>query len=568
MPKFIFSLVLLFFVNLTLSQELSEKEINRTRIIQELLISNPEKAYTEALKIASSKDSMFSFYGKYYEANYFYNKSDFFHSKKLLVALIENIEKSTLEKSSKAYQDLMSICINKLFYIYKNLTEYDKALQLLEKYKSKIPNKNYNNQYGSIKVEMGDYENGIALLKKDLRTSAHLKLGIGEKKVMNKKLFADRYNTIGEAYQKYYIQSKKSAYLDSANHNFRIASNMLIQENFQPEYTKAILYMHEAKSAALAENYAKSLSLYSKRKDFPIIKEHIRTEQLFDLGMADCFHHLNQVDSALYYSKKYIKSYQAKNISKENLLVAYTIMTQCFNKKKDNKNAYLYAQKSLELIKSIEGVKSKSLNFLHHYDLKSIKAESNKIIKSNNYFKIFLFGVLLILVFGAIGFYFYYKHQKEKHIRFLQIIQSLKEANNSNNTSLENEKIEEHQKQSLDQELLEKIANGLKKLEQKEAFLDPNFKLAFVAKKLSTNTAYLSQYFNQEIQKTFSEYTQELRIKYVLQKLNDVPHYRKYTFQAIAEEVGYKDANTFVRVFKRQTGLSPNYYLEQLSNSN
>lgn len=105
---------------------------------------------------------------------------------------------------------------------------------------------------------------------------------------------------------------------------------------------------------------------------------------------------------------------------------------------------------------------------------------------------------------------------------------------------------------------------GLKKLEQKDIFLDPNFKLAFVAKKLSTNTAYLSQYFNQVMQKTFSEYLQELRIQYILQKLIDTPHYRKYTMQAIAEEVGYKDANTFVRVFKKQTGLSPNYYIEKL----
>lgn len=107
----------------------------------------------------------------------------------------------------------------------------------------------------------------------------------------------------------------------------------------------------------------------------------------------------------------------------------------------------------------------------------------------------------------------------------------------------------------------------MKKLEQKELFLDPNFKLAFVAKKLNTNTAYLSQFFNQVMEKSFSEYTQELRIQYVLQKLINAPYFRKYTLQAIAEEVGYKDANTFVRVFKKQTGLTPNYYIEKLENT-
>ena len=549
------------------AQELSESEINRTRSIQEYLISNPEKAYAEALEISNSKNELFRFYGKYYVANYFYNKSEFTYSKKLLIILIESIEKSEIDKSSKVYQDLIGMCVNKLFYIHKNLGEYDLALFYLDKYKTSVPNNHFNEQYGSIKVAMGDYVNGIALLKKELKTTPHLKLGVGEKKVMNKKLFADKYNIIGEAYQKYYIQSKKKVLLDSANHYFNVAARMMLQDNFQPEYTKALLSMREAKSAALAGNYDKSLSLYRKRKNFPTINDNIRTEQLFDLGMADCFHHLKQVDSALFYCKKYVESYQITKVSKENLLMTYNIMTQCYNEKNDTKNAYRYAQKSLELIQSIEGIKSKSLNFLHNYDLKIIKEESNKVITSKNYFKISLFGILILFAVVIYSFYYYYKNQKEKHYRFLKIIQDLKESKISEISILQIDKTEPQPKQTLDEELIEKIAIGLKKLEQKETFLDPNFKLAFVAKKLNTNTAYLSQYFNQVTQKTFSEYTQELRIHYVLQKLKDAPYFRKYTLQAIAEEVGYKDANTLVRVFKKQTGLSPNYYIEKLENT-
>ncbi len=569
MKKFIFSILTSLFFFFSFAQELNELQIKKTRSIQELLISNPEKAYAEALEVSNDKDELFRFFGKYYVANYFYNKSDFTHSKILIIALIEEIENSTISKSSKVYQDLMGICVNKLFYIYKNLGEYDSALMYLDQYKKRLPNNRFNEQYGMIKVAMGDYVNGIALLKKELVTSAHLKLGVGEKKVMNKKLFADKYNIIGEAYQMYYIQSKKPVFLDSANYHFNVAASMLIQDNFQPEYTKALLYMREAKSAALAGNYDTSLSLYRKRKKFPIIRNHIRTEQLFDLGMADCFHHLKQVDSALFYSKKYIKSYETTKVSKENLLMAYTIMTQCYNKKNDTKNAYLYAQKSLELIQSIEGIKNKSLNFLHNYDVTIIKEESNKIIASKNYFKTVIFGILIVLAIVVFSFFYYYKKQKEKHHRFLQIIQNLKasKALATHKTEINVSALEAQSKQNLDDELIEKLALGLKKLEHKEAFLDPNFKLAFVAKKLNTNTAYLSQYFNQVIQKTFSEYTQELRIHYVLQKLVDAPYFRKYTLQAIAEEVGYKDANTFVRVFKKQTGLSPNYYLEQLKHS-
>lgn len=564
MHKFICFFLILVSVPTVFSQNLNELEIKRTRSIQELLISNPDKAYADALEISNSKNKLFSFFGKYYVANYYYNKSEFTHSKQLLIALLENIEKSDASKSSKVYQDLIRMCVNKLFYIHKNLGEYDLALSYLEKYQKKLENNNFNEQYGLIKVAMGDYVNGIALLKKELKTTPHLKLGIGEKKIMNKKLFADKYNIIGEAYQKYYIQSKKTVFLDSANHYFNVAAKMMLQDNFYPEYTKALLHMRKAKSAALAGNYTKSLSLYRQGRKYPI--DNIRTIQLFDLGMGDCFHHLKQVDSALFYCKKYKKNYQITKVSKENLLMAYNIMTQSYSEKNDNKNAYLYAQKSLKLIQSIEGIKNKSLNFLHNYDLNLIKEESNKIIASKNYFKIFLFGILLILAFVVYSFYYYYKVQKEKYNRFLKIIQNLRESKTSANKHLQIEKTEAQPKQTIDDELIEKLTLGLKKLEQKDVFLDPNFKLAFVAKKLNTNTAYLSQYFNQVMQKTFSEYMQELRIQYILQKLIDTPHYRKYTMQAIAEEVGYKDANTFVRVFKKQTGLSPNYYIEKLEN--
>lgn len=564
MHKLINFLFLFIFCSSVIAQELNEQQIAITRNIQELLISHPEQAYAVAQKASTSKDEWFGFYGQYYIANYHYNKSEFTHSKQLLISLIDSLEKSKYTKSSKGYQDFMGMCVNKLFYIHKNLGEYDMALFYLDKYKKSVPNQSFNEQYGLVKVALGDYVNGIALLKKELETSPHLQLGKGEKKAMNKKLFADKYNIIGEAYQQYYIQSKDKTVLDSANYYFTTAANMLLKDQFQPEYTKALLSMRLAKSAALSGDYAKSLSYYRKRNTYPIIKEHIRTEQSFDLGMADCFHHLKQIDSALLYCNKYIKNYQITKVSKENLLIAYTIMSQCYREKNDDKNAYAYAQKSLELIQSIEGIKSKSLNFLHNYDLNSIKAESNSIIKSKNYFKISLFSILLVLAIVIFSFYYYYKQQKEKHYRFLKIIQNLKESKAVTTTHLPMDKTETSSKQSIDEELVEKLTVGLKKLEDKESFLDHNFKLAFVAKKLNTNTAYLSHYFNQVLQKTFSEYTQELRIQYVLQKLNDATYFRKYTLQAIAEEVGYKDANTFVRVFKKQTGLSPNYYIEQL----
>ena len=103
MYKIICHCLLLLSFSSVLAQELNEFQIKRTRSIQELLISNPDKAYAEAIEISKDEDELFSFYGKYYVANYFYNKSEFAHSRKLLISLIEDIEKSDIPESSKVH---------------------------------------------------------------------------------------------------------------------------------------------------------------------------------------------------------------------------------------------------------------------------------------------------------------------------------------------------------------------------------------------------------------------------------------------------------------------------------
>ena len=133
MFKIICHFIILLSFSSVLAQELNESEIKRTRSIQENLISNPDKAYTEALEMSHAKKELVRFFGNYYVANYFYNKSEFLHSKQLLLVLLENIEKSDIPKSSQVCQDLMGMCVNKLFYIHKNLGEYDLALFYLDK---------------------------------------------------------------------------------------------------------------------------------------------------------------------------------------------------------------------------------------------------------------------------------------------------------------------------------------------------------------------------------------------------------------------------------------------------
>ena len=74
---------------------------------------------------------------------------------------------------------------------------------------------------------------------------------------------------------------------------------------------------------------------------------------------------------------------------------------------------------------------------------------------------------------------------------------------------------------------------------------------------LKTNTTYLSYVVNKRFGKSFGEYSNELKINYVINEMITNHMYRKYSTQAIAESVGFKNAVSFAKSFRKRTGVSP-----------
>lgn len=64
---------------------------------------------------------------------------------------------------------------------------------------------------------------------------------------------------------------------------------------------------------------------------------------------------------------------------------------------------------------------------------------------------------------------------------------------------------------------------------------------------------------------SFSGYINELRINYITNKLRSNPEYLTYKIAYLAEEFGYSSYNSFVSIFKQQTGLTPSRFIDYLS---
>ncbi len=112
----------------------------------------------------------------------------------------------------------------------------------------------------------------------------------------------------------------------------------------------------------------------------------------------------------------------------------------------------------------------------------------------------------------------------------------------------------------------QKILVKLSKFEASQKFVNPNLSLTSLAKEINTNTAYLSEIINKHKDKNFKTYLNELRINFIIDKLQNNPEYLQYKTSHLAEECGFNSRNSFTLVFKSITGISPSVYIDAIRN--
>lgn len=133
----------------------------------------------------------------------------------------------------------------------------------------------------------------------------------------------------------------------------------------------------------------------------------------------------------------------------------------------------------------------------------------------------------------------------------------------SKNLEINSEKIPQ-KSINVKEETIQHIINGLQKLASEKYFLSSNCNAYNTAKKINTNTTYLSKVINSHYNKSFNTYINEFRIQYILDKLKSEKHYRSYSIQSLSEEVGYKSPDSFTKAFKIYTGFLPSVYIKNI----
>ncbi len=408
----------------------------------------------------------------------------------------------------------------------------------------------------------------IASIKLDLKqtdeaiteTRKVLKLLKENKNLYEQENFEIIYNNIfsnlGHLYSDKFIADtdRNRKYADSASQNFHHLLQITKDKKLiAVTYLKLGTLYNKKKDYVKASNYyQRSLDIYQSLKlknemlnvkynigtNYYDLKEYEKSKHIF-LKLS----HLMEKDSLKNTDYIFTQDYLAKIYLKEGK----SDSVEYFN----NKFIELYKQNS-EIEKENIATLYKNINDKNLHD--EIDRNSS-VLKS----RLFLIMALVILSIGIAG-YLVYQLRKKKKIekRLNEILLSVKNDTlpaahaHKNNFTISNEKERE-------------IINKLFELEEKKLYLKKDYNQAYVAKKLGTNTTYLSQAVNNYAKKSFSEYTNELRINYILRELSENKKIRSYTTQALADIVGYKNGISFARTFKQKTGVTPFQYIEKLN---
>ena len=538
-------LILLFFTIFANSQEIDlyKDDIEKIRYYSYL---NIDSLFHYSRKLEKSENQCVSNTGKSNISSAYYKSGNYTKSEEFALSVLSNIK----ELNSTCNIDNKLHALSRMFWIKNNERKFDEAfdylnqkIQLLSNYSEK--NKKYirtiifnETSLAILKNNLGFHKEAINILKKVIEKYTLLDDEYGNvydyNLVVNK---ASSYNVLGESFFALNANSNNDKYLDSTLFYYKKAFDET--EKFIPKHENSLSFYHLRVATVLIKRkqYKRALSLVNtfelanKSQDYYFLKSLI-------------FKNLKRSDSSLFYSYKFLNVNKTNPNTEKNKIAIFNILANLYNENNEIDSAFKYSRLALEKLEKLNDSKTEANKTHFLYDFDQIQKINDSIlineVKKKN--KLIILFLIFVFLFVVIGYYFFNK-EKKKTIVFNK---------------------PQKKDYSINLELEQTVLLELEKFEKSKNYLDSTFNINKLAKQLNTNTSYLSSIVNEKKGKTFKQYITELRINYLITIIQKDSKYRKYTIQALGEEIGYTNASSFSRSFKKFTGLTPTNYLNSL----
>ncbi len=309
------------------------------------------------------------------------------------------------------------------------------------------------------------------------------------------------------------------------------------------KFLKALSYLEETQK--LADNY-----------------DNVAGSIFYYENLAECYFKLKKYNKAIQVMLKGIAA--KKQNTKEYFLVNdYKTLAKFYKQSGNLQKSNEYYEKYVLNQKAFENSKKDILTSFHSKKVSDLELEK-ELQKTRTIFYVIgssIFILLLLLFLLHLS-----KKRKDNAQKFQELllkIESLEQQQKLVDTK--DEVLEEKSISDINKETFDEILTGLQKIEEQHYYLKQECNSYNVAKKIKTNTSYLSKAINSHHQKNFNTYINDLRINYAILKLKEDTRFRSYSIQSISEDIGYKSPDSFTKYFKRRTGLLPSVYIKKLN---
>lgn len=328
--------------------------------------------------------------------------------------------------------------------------------------------------------------------------------------------------------------------------NYQLALNHM-------QLGRAYMYLKDRKDALL--HFKKALNFLSQLKNEASVLKGFIYE-----GMGRAYFEDNSLKNALVYLKDALKiATHSDNLNlKEEVYYDMAVYYMEIGDKANYKHYHKLYQETME--NSIRTNKNSSEIIVNR-----LQKRENELAHQQN---LLLIGSGIILVILIILIILSRYKRKKQYKKFKAILKNISEQSKT----LEIVKEEELKpvlgiagKELMSAEVEQQILKKLARFEQGDKFTSRSITLSALSVLLDTNSKYLSHVINKHKKKDFNSYINELRVFYIIKKLESSPAYLNYKISYLAEECGFSSHSKFTAVFKTVTGMSPSSFMQFLA---
>ncbi|WP_395058063.1 helix-turn-helix domain-containing protein [Flavobacterium sp.] len=572
--------LLLFITNIAFSQSkfvLTDQEYQKLHDKSRLLInSNVDSSFVYANKIEKSNNPLHKAFAYGIKSYLYQLKGDSIKSKQLykqaftyLNKIPQSVEKTKHHSYLLAYGGLAESVRGNLS---DALLKYEEGKKIAISTNDFLQVIKFSNNFASLYGDAGNYKLAIKEARISDKIIDKYQFEISKEKYENNK--SNVNICLGNFYESLHHLNLDKKSLDSSKYFYAKAisfSEKLVSNRISAKCGLGNIY-------CLKNNYPEAIKTYlSLFVDLKENNQKLENAQIYyNTGIS--YYNMKNYDEASVYFAKSDSIYQINKFNISQYLDSNYYQAKIYEIKNDPAKALLHAKIYLDNFELNEIKKSNKKNEINSIlGKKDIEREMIKIREKyrkqallESFFKwggiAVIFTLIIVLLINL-------RNKKVNDGKFKNLLlefesitnkQELNKDDYSNGVSSDIEKSKKSGLFNLDEEKEKELLQKLSKQIDKKEFLKEGFTLLYVANKIKTNTTYLSYVVNKEFEKSFSDYANELKINYAINEMINNPTYRKYSTQAIAESVGFKNAISFTKSFNKRAGVTPAQFIKRI----